>query len=135
MEFRIAVKSFIVHDGKLLVLERRKTDKHKPGAWDLPGGRLSQGESPFLGLKRETLEETGLDIEIHNPLKVHHFTREDGQQITMLVFVCSTQSTAVQLSEEHTAFEWIALHDAKRLLVSDFWGDLETYLAVFSKEK
>jgi len=30
---------------------------HKPGTWDIPGGRLELGEDPFLGLKRETHEE------------------------------------------------------------------------------
>ena len=53
-KFRIAVKSFIMNsENKLLLIKRRSNDVHKPGQWDIPGGRLELGEDPFLGLKRE----------------------------------------------------------------------------------
>jgi len=31
-------------------------------AWTTPGGRVELGESPFAALKREVLEESGLDV-------------------------------------------------------------------------
>ncbi len=31
-------------------------------AWTTPGGRVEQGESPLAALKREVLEESGLDV-------------------------------------------------------------------------
>jgi ADP-ribose pyrophosphatase YjhB (NUDIX family) len=31
-------------------------------AWTTPGGRVEVGESPFAALKREVLEESGLDV-------------------------------------------------------------------------
>src|SRR5690242_1955170 len=97
--FRIAVKAFIIKDDKLLLLKRRSNDVHKPGDWDIPGGRLELGEDPFLGLKRETKEETGLDITIQRPLDIHHFTRDDGQIITMLIFLCEPGAGEITLSE------------------------------------
>ena len=107
MDFRIAVKSFIVNSNKhLLVIKRRSNDVHKPGVWDIPGGRLELGEDPFLGLKRETKEETGLGIDILAPLHIQHFTRDDGQKITMLIFLCKALSNDVKLSDEHTNFTW-----------------------------
>ena len=86
MDFRIAVKAFIVQDDKLLLIQRPNKAVHKPGIWDIPGGRLEPGESPYLGLKREAKEEIDSEIEILIPLDVHHFVRDDGQQITMLIF-------------------------------------------------
>jgi 8-oxo-dGTP diphosphatase len=31
--------------------------------WDLPGGFLEEGEEPLAGLRREFLEETGIEVE------------------------------------------------------------------------
>ena len=108
LNFRLAVKAFIIDHGKLLLLKRRSNDVHKPGAWDIPGGRLEPGESPFDGLKREAQEEAGLDINIESPLDVHHFTRDDGQKITMIIFLCSLGTDReINLSEEHQEYKWV----------------------------
>jgi len=108
---RIAVKSFIVvKESKVLLIKRRPNDVHKPSQWEIPGGRLDIGEDPFEGLKRETREETGLDIEIETPVDVHHFTRDDGQVITMIIFLCRPLNQEVKLSEEHTDYKWVDLH-------------------------
>ena len=107
MGFAIAVKSFIVGEkNRLLMVKRHEKDSHEPGAWEVPGGRLDLGENPFDGLKREVKEETGISIEILNPLRVHHFTRADKQKITMITFLCRPLSKSVILSKEHTEYEW-----------------------------
>ncbi len=114
--FRIAVKSFIVNkENKLLLLKRRSNDVHKPGNWDIPGGRLELGEDPFVGLKRETKEETNLDIDIISPLHVQHFTRDDGQKITMLIILCKPTHNNLKLSEEHTEYSWISLNQKENI--------------------
>ncbi|MBW2977771.1 NUDIX domain-containing protein [Candidatus Woesearchaeota archaeon] len=112
-KFGIAVKSFIIdEEGKLLLIKRRDDNVHSPGAWEIPGGRLDLGEDPFEGLKRETKEETGLEIEILNPLAVKHFTRDDGQKITMITFLCRPVSKSVNLSEEHIEYIWSDLEES-----------------------
>lgn len=70
---------------------------------------MESGENPFSGLKRETLEEAGIEIDIKKPLDVHYFVRDDGQQITMIIFLCEPRSNEIKLSEEHTEFKWIEL--------------------------
>ena len=115
-KFRIAVKSFIINsENKLLLIKRRSNDVHKPGQWDIPGGRLELGENPFLGLKRETKEETNLDIDIVSPLHVQHFTRDDGQKITMLIFFCRPKNIDLRLSEEHTEHSWVNLDQKEKI--------------------
>ncbi|MBI2545644.1 NUDIX domain-containing protein [Candidatus Woesearchaeota archaeon] len=130
--FRIAVKAFIVHDGKLLILKRRSKDTHKPNEWDIPGGRLEPGENPFSGLQREAKEETNLDIEIIAPLGVQHFVRDDKQQITMIIFLCKSFNDSVQLSDEHTGFAWKSVHDPASTFPA--WLDevLSNYLMYYS---
>jgi 8-oxo-dGTP diphosphatase len=116
-DFRIAVKSFIVNNNnELLLLKRESKDPHYPDIWEIPGGRLALGESPFDGLKRETKEETGLDIEIKHPLIVRHFTRQDKQKITMLIFLCNPQTNSVKISKEHVSHSWVKIEDSKSKL-------------------
>jgi ADP-ribose pyrophosphatase YjhB (NUDIX family) len=56
-----AVQGLLVRDGRVLIGRR----KHEPqkGMWDLPGGFLEEGEQPGAGLRREFLEETGIEVE------------------------------------------------------------------------
>jgi len=55
------VQALVERDGRIL-LGRRAYDPGL-GRWDLPGGFLEEGEHPLDGLRRELLEETGLEIE------------------------------------------------------------------------
>jgi 8-oxo-dGTP diphosphatase len=132
--FRVAVKSFIVNkDNEILLIRRRDNDPHKPGVWEVPGGRLELGENPFEGLKRETLEEVGIDIKILNPLKIHHFTRDDGQKITMITFLCKPDSNSVSISNEHTHHEWVHLDKAKSKICPCFQEDISIIRKHFIK--
>jgi ADP-ribose pyrophosphatase YjhB (NUDIX family) len=56
-----AVQGLLVRDGRVLL--GRRAIEPRLGYWDLPGGFLEEGEPPLEGLRREFLEETGLEIE------------------------------------------------------------------------
>jgi ADP-ribose pyrophosphatase YjhB (NUDIX family) len=56
-----AVQGVLVRDGRVLI-GRRKIEPRR-GHWDLPGGFLEEGEAPLDGLRREFLEETGIEVE------------------------------------------------------------------------
>jgi mutator protein MutT len=130
MNHALAVKAWIVDDkNRLLTIKREPKDTHKPGIWEIPGGRLEPGENPFDGLKREVKEEVGLDIEIVEPLSVWHFTRQDSQVITMIVFVCKPTAFNVKLSDEHTEFSWEDLKKPHNQLnlYQDYDNDLKEY--------
>jgi len=108
MNFGCAAKALIIKDNSALLIKRRPTDVHKPSQWDIPGGRLEKGEDPYTGLRREAREEVGMDIIIIAPVAVQHFTREDGQQIALTIFLCTTDAKDIELSEEHTEYKWQA---------------------------
>ncbi len=130
--FAIAVKSFIIKDECILLLRRSKRTLQKPGVWEIPGGRLEQGEDPVKGLERETKEETGLDIRVIQPLEVRHFTRDDGQTITMIVYLCQANNVSVSLSEEHTEYIWVPVQECKKYLVEFFHSTVDTYTVLAS---
>ncbi|MGE5673733.1 MAG: NUDIX hydrolase [Mycobacterium leprae] len=53
------VATFVIHDGKVLMLWHRKLSM-----WLPPGGHIEPGELPDEAAVREVREETGIDVEL-----------------------------------------------------------------------
>jgi len=59
-------------DGRMLIA-RRQQGTHLADYWELPGGKLEAGESPWQGLVRELQEEIGIRVTGGRPfMKVYH---------------------------------------------------------------
>jgi 8-oxo-dGTP diphosphatase len=54
----LGVFAAIIDDGRILCVHMN----YATHAWTTPGGRVEPGESPLDALKREVLEESGLDV-------------------------------------------------------------------------
>jgi len=54
------VRTIIIENGKVLLMHRIKDTKY----WVFPGGGLEEGEDHHSALKREAMEELGVEIEI-----------------------------------------------------------------------
>ena len=107
----------------MLLLKRSNTETHS-GIWGIPGGKLEPAENPFEGLKREVAEETALEIEILNPLRVHHFKNQEGRTITLISFYCTYAGGKVNLNEEHDEFKWVSVEDALKEVPEYYVEDL-----------
>ena len=84
-------------EDRVLFLKRSKYVDKYAGEWDLPGGHLKENESLEAGLKRETLEETGIDLGdcvFYNNLENLNF------------FYFKYDSQPVTLSHEHTDYRF-----------------------------
>lgn len=55
------MQGILERDGRVLLALRRNEPRR--GYWDLPGGFLDETETAEDGLRREFLEETGLEVE------------------------------------------------------------------------
>lgn len=67
--FKIRCRAIILHEEKLLVV------RHSPQAdyYALPGGHLEEGETPLECMKREIIEELGVEPVLGRLLYVHTF--------------------------------------------------------------
>ncbi|MBD2872557.1 8-oxo-dGTP diphosphatase MutT [Paenibacillus arenilitoris] len=60
----IEVAAAIIEDGAgRILIARRAPGKSQAGLWEFPGGKLEPGESPEDCLRRELLEEMGIEID------------------------------------------------------------------------
>ncbi|MFF4502078.1 (deoxy)nucleoside triphosphate pyrophosphohydrolase [Streptomyces sp. NPDC001401] len=63
MTERIVVVGAALFDGGRLLAARRSAPPELAGRWELPGGKVEQGEPPDAALVRELREELGVDTE------------------------------------------------------------------------
>ena len=62
-EYHLTVLGVVVRpDGKFLITQRVMTKAWAPGWWEVSGGAAQAGEGSQDAVKREILEETGLDV-------------------------------------------------------------------------
>lgn len=59
---QFAQKAVVTDNGKILLVRKSDEDPNYPGRWELPGGRLKDGEDVNAHMVREVLEETGLTV-------------------------------------------------------------------------
>ena len=80
MRRRVNVRGIIINDqGEIFC--QRLTARNSDGRnfWCTPGGGLEMGESLLDGLRREMIEETGVEPEIGKLLFIQQFAESGGQ--------------------------------------------------------
>lgn len=77
-----------------------------PLRWEFPGGKIEPGEAREECLKRELVEEMGVQIEICRPLTpaTHDYPTFT---VTLYPYVCRIISGEITLYE-HSAISWLA---------------------------
>jgi 8-oxo-dGTP diphosphatase len=78
------VAAIIVNDGKVLVA-RRKAGQSHAHMWEFPGGKIEHGETPEQSLRREILEELGMEISVEEFCASNVFPYKDFT-IELLVY-------------------------------------------------
>lgn len=98
-EFKIGVFGIILDENqKVLLCHRRDYD-----LWNLPGGGLEQGESPWDGVKREVKEETGLDVGVQRLAGVYY---KPSQNEIVFSFVCVVAGGKIKTTDEANKIEY-----------------------------
>lgn len=105
---RKAVRCYLIKDNEVVVTKYKKGNK-KEGYYDIPGGKIEEGETPKQTAIREMKEETG--IEIQNLKYKGIMTIEYPDRMFIFdTFISKEYEGEPQEFEENTS-EWIDIDE------------------------
>jgi 8-oxo-dGTP diphosphatase len=89
---RIIVTAAVVRRGDTFLLTRRLKGTHLEGLWEFPGGKCEPGEALEACLRREIVEELGVNAQVNHLLlsteHTYHAANGDTRHIELHFFDC-----------------------------------------------
>lgn len=87
--------------------------------WGIPGGKIKYGEPAEEALRREVMEETGLEIRniqfaiVQDCIHSKEFMRE--AHFVLLNYTCDSDGGAVTLNDEAEEYQWMPPGEALKI--------------------
>ena len=101
----------VIHDGKMLIARRKKGDTFG-GYWEFPGGKVEKGEDERICLKREMLEELGIEVSVRP--RFHRIPAEVNGKRYLLSFHRCSLLLGKPRALEVASFKWVKLDEVDR---------------------
>jgi 8-oxo-dGTP diphosphatase len=103
----------VIVEGSRALLVRRNTEPVR-GEWSVPGGMLELGEKLRDGVRREALEETGVEVEAGEVLDVFDsiFTDALGQtqyHYVLIDYLCRPVSGQARAGSDVSDVRWVSI--------------------------
>lgn len=128
--FTVGVIGIVLNERDEVLLVEHVYHTYFP--WGLPGGWLDRREAPVDGLAREVREETGLAVDVLEPVLVDRPERR-SRHLDM-AFVCRARPGVVTLSSELLDYKWLPVEEMPELVL--FHQDaLRAYATRYPAEK
>jgi 8-oxo-dGTP pyrophosphatase MutT (NUDIX family) len=107
-EYHLTVLGVIAtEDGRFLITKRVMTKAWAPGWWEVSGGAAQAGEESEDAVKREILEETGLDVSGAKGGYLFTYHREnpgegDNYFVDVYRYIMDIDESSIRLQTEET---------------------------------
>lgn len=127
-------------NGQIEVLLIKRGDNPYKGHWALPGGFMEINETSDEAIKRELLEEVGLQVTDVVPCGVYDDVYRDTRSrvVTRSFIVLFCQKPKVVAGDDASEAEWKTVDEAKKLVLAfdhnKILKDAEAYLKRSAKE-
>lgn len=127
--FIVLVSALIRNTDKILLLKRSDKNKSFQGFWQLPEGKLEQGEQAETALAREIKEELNCQCKTIKLLLTAVSSIEvDKQEVNILRVLFEVKLKGkIILSEDHSGYKWFTYQQAGKL--SNLFPGLKDTLA------
>lgn len=125
------VTALMRKNGKIL-LGLRPVGETLAGAWEFPGGKIEQGESPEEALKRELQEELGVEAEVGELRLVH--THSYGERGVLLLFYDVNFWKGEPKTVYHDDLRWVDAEELEKIQIPEANRNILTKLIKIIKE-
>lgn len=120
MEQPLVVAAILQRRDEVLLCHRSANRRWYPSIWDLPGGHVEHGEQPREALRRELLEEVGVDIGTVRSDPVLCLRRpETGLDLTVWLVTRWNGTVENRQAEEHDEIAWFRVEELAGLDFAD----------------
>ncbi len=112
---------------KVFLARRADTKKFLPGVYELPGGHIEYGEDIVAGLKREIMEELGMEIRVGDPFATFTYTSDIKGSHSIEVIYFAEFADAIEHIKinphDHSAFAWFAEDELHKVMSENKRGE------------
>ena len=116
--YGLTVRGIIKNDSdEILIVKRHPKSRTDPEMWELPGGKVENGENFEDALVREIKEETNLDCTVGDFCEAVQNDYMHKRTVQLMMYLDNI-SGDVKISEEHTDWMWAGTEDIKKLEIS-----------------
>ena len=120
----LTVRGICEYNNKILLLKLRSISAHDAGKWEIPGGKVKKNEFFDDALRREYMEETGLEIEIdslYNAIQKNFTACKTGESIKsiQLIMKVSTNTDEIVISDEHAMYGWFTKDEIRKMIADN----------------
>ena len=91
------------------------------GMWNFPIGHLEENETIIEGAKRETLEETGYEVDIHKMLPITELYQNNKKYI-LIRFLATPKEKIKDYESTIAEIKWMRQEEILNILKQDFRG-------------
>lgn len=101
----VVVAGVIEREGRILVGQRRRDDRHAL-KWEFPGGKIEPGESPREALARELYEELGIRARIGAEI-TRYIYRYSSRPLFELIFFRVDEFENEPANQAFETIQWV----------------------------
>ncbi|MBQ7413786.1 MAG: (deoxy)nucleoside triphosphate pyrophosphohydrolase [Alphaproteobacteria bacterium] len=97
----------VVHNGKILIAQRKKTMK-QGGLWEFPGGKIEPGETPVQCIQREFMEELGMTVHVGKYLNEMNYTYQGLDDFHFDTYWGTCDNPTPAKLDAHEQIAWVS---------------------------